>query len=200
MTEKEKGWVFYDADCAICTGWAERLHGLLARRGLHPVPLQSAWALQKLGVPGGREDDLHAKKVGNAGPLHEHAPSPQPSPPMGERERNARAGVNDSRAVATVHPLLGERAGVRAGENDEMKFLTRDGRIFGGADAIIQITKYIWWAWPFYLVAQIPGAKPLLRHAYRILAANRHCIAGKCRVHAQLKKPARTTISFLELP
>lgn len=64
----------------------------------------------------------------------------------------------------------------------EMRLLLRDGTSLGGADAIIEIARRIWWAWPLWLLGQIPGAMPLLRSGYRLLAANRHCLNGVCLV------------------
>jgi len=52
----------------------------------------------------------------------------------------------------------------------EMRLHTGDGQIFGGADALVQIARAIWWAWPFYAMMQLPGARPLLRLGYRCVA------------------------------
>ena len=48
----------------------------------------------------------------------------------------------------------------------EMKILLRDGEIYGGADALVEIARAIWWLWPLFIFAQIPGAKALLRKTY----------------------------------
>ena len=73
---------------------------MLVRRGLHPVPLQAAWARRRLGL-------------------------------------------------ADAKPLV------------EMKLLARDGIIYGGADALMQIARAIWWA-----VAIVrPGANPRRENA-----------------------------------
>jgi predicted DCC family thiol-disulfide oxidoreductase YuxK len=65
---------------------------------------------------------------------------------------------------------------------DEMKLLTETGQIFGGADAVLQIARRIWWAWPLLALAQIPGAVIFARFVYRRIAANRHCLNGICRI------------------
>jgi predicted DCC family thiol-disulfide oxidoreductase YuxK len=83
----------------------------------------------------------------------------------------------------------------------EMKLLMRDGKISGGADALVQIARAIWWLWPLFVVAQIPGAKILLRKTYLFLAARRPCDDGYCpapRPHTQ--KHHHTTSSLFELP
>jgi predicted DCC family thiol-disulfide oxidoreductase YuxK len=69
----------------------------------------------------------------------------------------------------------------------EMKLLTADGRIYGGADALVQIGQRIWWAWPLFAVAQIPGAMILFHAVYRWIAANRNCLNGSCRIPSQKK-------------
>ena len=85
----------------------------------------------------------------------------------------------------------------------EMRLLTPAGRLFGGADALIQITRSIWWVWPFHVMAQIPGIKPLCRALYRWMARNRHCLGNQCKLPNQCKKhPTRRSITgaFYEFP
>jgi predicted DCC family thiol-disulfide oxidoreductase YuxK len=65
---------------------------------------------------------------------------------------------------------------------DEMKLLTHDGALLGGADAIVYVSRRIWWGWPLWAIAQVPGVMALLRTLYRRLAANRHRISGACRL------------------
>lgn len=62
----------------------------------------------------------------------------------------------------------------------EMRLLLRNGESFGGADAIVQLAKYVWWGWPLVAVAQIPFVRRLLRAAYRRIAARRKCLNGAC--------------------
>ena len=79
-------------------------------------------------------------------------------------------------------PALKGRAELKADEPlTEMK-LVADRRVFSGADAVIEITRRIWWAWPLYALSLVPGAKILLRHLYRAIAARRNCIAGRCEL------------------
>ncbi len=95
-----------------------------------------------------------------------------------------------------------ERLGHAENESlTEMKLLATDGRILGGADAIVQITRMIWWTWPFYALAQLPGMKLLLRMLYRRIARNRYCFAGHCPLPAPRAQNHRhPTSSFYELP
>jgi predicted DCC family thiol-disulfide oxidoreductase YuxK len=65
---------------------------------------------------------------------------------------------------------------------DEIKLLTNTGQIFGGADALMQIARRVWWAWPIFALTKIPGVTSLFRAAYRRLAANRTCFGDKCLI------------------
>jgi predicted DCC family thiol-disulfide oxidoreductase YuxK len=153
-TETIQGWVFYDADCRFCRGWADRAHDLLLRHGYHLAPLQAKWVQTRLNPTPG--DPSVAENVSFQPPL----------------------------------PFL-----------SEMKLLTADGRILGGADALIRLSRVIWWAWPIFIFAQIPGVKPVMRTVYRSLARNRHCLNHHCRVPIPSAKPHRhLTSSFYEFP
>ena len=44
------GWIFYDGDCAICTGLAGRFGGTLRRAGFCLVAFQHPWAAAQLGL------------------------------------------------------------------------------------------------------------------------------------------------------
>ena len=63
---------------------------------------------------------------------------------------------------------------------DEMRVVTVDGRVFGGADAVLHIVGQVWWGRPLTLLAGLPGAMPLARRAYRFIAARRSCVGGAC--------------------
>jgi predicted metal-dependent hydrolase/predicted DCC family thiol-disulfide oxidoreductase YuxK len=67
-------------------------------------------------------------------------------------------------------------------ELTEMIVLTLDGQKFGGADGIAQIARRIWWAWPLFVISQIPGIYFIFRAIYRRVAANRHCLGGACQI------------------
>ncbi|MDB6064422.1 MAG: putative thiol-disulfide oxidoreductase [Pedosphaera sp.] len=142
MNETIKGWVFYDANCPLCLGWADRTHGILGRRGYHLVPLQAAWVRARL-------------------------------------------------VMKETEPL------------SEMKLLASDGRIYGGADALIQLARSIWYAAPLYALAQFPGLKPFLRSIYRRVAARRNCLGGHCAIgtlHHGSNARRHITTTFFEFP
>ncbi|MCZ6697857.1 MAG: DCC1-like thiol-disulfide oxidoreductase family protein, partial [Planctomycetota bacterium] len=63
----------------------------------------------------------------------------------------------------------------------EMRLLTADGKSTGGADAVIQLARSIWWAWPVYTVSLVPGVRSLMGSAYRWVASHRRCTPGQDR-------------------
>ncbi|HVU27627.1 MAG TPA: DUF393 domain-containing protein [Verrucomicrobiae bacterium] len=80
-------------------------------------------------------------------------------------------------------PWVQKRLGLSPGQSlAEMKLLTADDQIYGGADALLQIARRIWWAWPIFALVKIPGITPLFRATYRWLAANRTCFGSKCLI------------------
>lgn len=83
----------------------------------------------------------------------------------------------------------------------EMRVVTADGKVIGGADALLYLARRIRWTWPLWALAGVPGAKPLMRAVYRIVAANRTCSAGVCAVNlATPAKPARNTVAIDSIP
>jgi predicted DCC family thiol-disulfide oxidoreductase YuxK len=64
----------------------------------------------------------------------------------------------------------------------EMRVVTADGGRYGGADAIVYLAGRIWWAWPLYLSARVPGVQKLLEAGYQWFAAHRHCSSIGCKV------------------
>lgn len=57
----------------------------------------------------------------------------------------------------------------------ELRVRTANGEVLGGADALLHLARHIWWARPLYALAQIPSPRDLMRAAYRLIAARRHC-------------------------
>jgi predicted DCC family thiol-disulfide oxidoreductase YuxK len=64
----------------------------------------------------------------------------------------------------------------------ELRFVLSDGRQFGGADAVVAMTREIWWAQPLAWLAKIPGMMPIWHVAYRWVAAHRSCAAANSTV------------------
>lgn len=82
----------------------------------------------------------------------------------------------------------------------EMKLLLADGKIFGGAEAFLQIVRKIWWAWPLYAISFLPGIRPLLDALYRQIAAGRNCFTGQCNVQTGHKLFITDWIPLVVLP
>ena len=57
----------------------------------------------------------------------------------------------------------------------EMRVLTTEGALYGGANAILFLAGRIWWAWPVYVAGRLPGCGWLLDAGYRWFAAHRRC-------------------------
>ncbi len=94
------------------------------------------------------------------------------------------------------------RLGLKEGEPlTEMKLLMADGTVFGGVDALVEIARSIWWAWPVYPFAVVPGVRSTLRVIYRNIARNRRCLAvGNNDGTAQRQNAHHRTSSFYEMP
>jgi len=58
----------------------------------------------------------------------------------------------------------------------EIRFLTAQARLAGGADALIEVARRFWWARPVVWVGKIPAVMRLLRRGYEAVAARRHCL------------------------
>lgn len=105
-------------------------------------------------------------------------------------------------------PWVKERLGLNDAELlAEMRFLTPEGAIYGGADALLAIARRIWWAKPACWLARLPGVTPALRIAYAWFARHRYCLGRTCPAAGPTpsgtggaRKPRRRTIAFLEMP
>jgi len=83
-------------------------------------------------------------------------------------------------------PLQAADAAARLGVDqshllDEMRVRFEDGRVVGGAEAIMQIARRIWWAWPLWAFSRLPGVARPMDAAYKWFARNRGCVSGSCR-------------------
>jgi alginate O-acetyltransferase complex protein AlgI len=58
---------------------------------------------------------------------------------------------------------------------EEMRVLTTDGEVFGGADAVVYLSGQLWWATPLAFLARIPFVHATLHRLYRWVAAHRTC-------------------------
>ena len=62
----------------------------------------------------------------------------------------------------------------------EMRVATAEGAVYGGAQAIVYLARQIWWAWPLYAAAKVPGVPRLLGAGYGWFADHRTCASGAC--------------------
>ena len=64
----------------------------------------------------------------------------------------------------------------------EMRVVTCDGEIYSGAEAIVYLARQIWWAWPVFVAAQIPGVQAILTDGYRWFADHRQYVSANCSI------------------
>ena len=80
------------------------------------------------------------------------------------------------------------RLGLEAGAPlREMRMLTAGGEDFGGAEALAEIARRIWWAWPVYALTRLPGVRRPMRALYDGLAARRHGCNSSCGASRRTK-------------
>ncbi len=85
----------------------------------------------------------------------------------------AIASLQESRAAGQLKVAPGELL-------SDIRLLTRDGKLISGADVYLQVTRRIWWAWPFYAVFSLPGFNSLIHAGYRWFARNRYRFSHTC--------------------
>ena len=73
-------------------------------------------------------------------------------------------------------PWVLERLGLTADEAlEEMRVLTTDGKVFGGADAVVFLAQKVWWGSPLAALARFQFVHRQLDRWYRWVAAHRTC-------------------------
>jgi len=73
----------------------------------------------------------------------------------------------------------------------EMRVAANDGKIHGGAEAVVYLARQIVWAWPLYAFAKVPGVLRLFDAGYRWFADHRACANGACSIPARAQRPSR---------
>jgi predicted DCC family thiol-disulfide oxidoreductase YuxK len=71
------------------------------------------------------------------------------------------------------------------GVPDEMKLIVSDGRVLGGADAVLAIAEGLGLAHAIVEGARSAVVMPVLRRFYVAVAKHRACVGGTCRVPAR---------------
>jgi len=86
----------------------------------------------------------------------------------------------------------------RAEALEEMRVLTAAGEVFGGADAVIFLSRQLWWGAPLAFLARLSFVREGLHRLYRWVAAHRTCALNHT---ATPSLPARTRwIALAVLP
>lgn len=93
--------------------------------------------------------------------------------PILERRNLGVAPLQDSRVSALLG--LAPQELLR-----EIRFLHCDGHHTGGADAVLDVAREIWWARPVVWLSTVPGMMRVLRGLYHWVAAQRSCAAEQC--------------------
>lgn len=104
-------------------------------------------------------------------------------------------------------PWVRKRLGLAEAELlTEMRLLKLNGRVVGGADALLEIARQFWWAWPLQQLGRIPVVMTLFRAGYRWIARHRHCAGGVCKNNPSRANVQKTKhhsgkrIVFFEMP
>ena len=92
--------------------------------------------------------------------------------------RMRRAGF---RLAPLQAPEVQRRLGL-TGIPDEMKLITPQGQIVGGADAVVAIAEGLGLSHDLAEGARSPLVRPLLRQLYAAVAKHRSCAGGACRI------------------
>jgi predicted DCC family thiol-disulfide oxidoreductase YuxK len=94
-----------------------------------------------------------------------------------------------------------EKLGIREEERlVEMRLRLVDGTVLGGAAAVVEIARRIWWAWPIWALSRVPGAMRIMRAAYGWFARHRGCADGVCRIETPVSRRAAGVLPLIVLP
>jgi predicted DCC family thiol-disulfide oxidoreductase YuxK len=80
----------------------------------------------------------------------------------------------------------------------EMRLLKPGGEVMGGVEALLEIARYFWWAWPLRKISRVPAIMRWMRAAYQWVADRRQCLNGVCSI-SDHPQPHKKRV-FLELP
>lgn len=70
---------------------------------------------------------------------------------------------------------------------DDIRVLTRSGKLASGADAYLYVARHIWWALPFYAIFRLPVFNSLLWWGYRWFNRNRYRVSRHCPLPRQAR-------------
>ena len=72
---------------------------------------------------------------------------------------------------------------------EEMRVLTANSEVFGGADAVVYLSRQLWWGAPLAFLARLSFVRAALHRSYCWVAAHRTCAVNHT---ATASFPART--------
>jgi predicted DCC family thiol-disulfide oxidoreductase YuxK len=81
----------------------------------------------------------------------------------------------------------------------EMRLLKPDGTVFGGADALLEISRQFWWAWPIQQLAQFRAIRNALHGIYGWIARHRRCASGACVMASKSANRPGRFLAYLPL-
>ena len=70
---------------------------------------------------------------------------------------------------------------------DDIRVLTRGGKLESGANAYLYVADRIWWAWPFSAIFRLQGFNWMLWRGYRWFNRNRYRISRHCPLPQQTR-------------
>lgn len=104
------------------------------------------------------------------------------------------------RLVPLQTPWMLAWLGLKAeGMFDEMKLILPDGRVIGGARAVVEIARQTWWLRPLHWIGSHPNGLKILDRGYRWIAGRRKCANGACVVKPD-RPGAATWLPLIVLP
>jgi predicted DCC family thiol-disulfide oxidoreductase YuxK len=78
-------------------------------------------------------------------------------------------------------PAIQRRLGITV-IPDEMKLITPNGGVIGGADAVVTIAEGLGLSHDLAVGARSPLVGPLIRRLYAVVAKHRSCVGRQCRI------------------
>ncbi len=72
----------------------------------------------------------------------------------------------------------------------EIRVAAAGGNIYSCAEAIVFLARQIWWAWPLYAAAKLPGVLRILEAGYRWFANHRPCAADAAGAAGACSRPS----------
>ncbi len=133
--------------------WVGRLEVMAVLILLHPDVWRGAFAQRDVGGPGGRGLLLYDGRC--------------PACRKGARRMAALLGRRGYRVVPFQRRWVRERHAIRPEKlRAAMHLILPGDRALAGVDALLHLARDLWWSWPLWVLAQVPGVTWILRRAY----------------------------------